>query len=198
MNAAQISRINAQTIGCNKGAAGALPVGSAKEIYLFRAYGQCMGLERGETDMGEYYAIMGRFQAENQQEGTETFGHLYESDTLFLPPGGHDSLVNQITNMGVTFDPPNARSKKVIGRINDGKVLNIAVDVYVKRDSNPSGVTYVTKPILETQDDPLEAIRVSIKEAEAMLIAAANGASGQPAQLPSPGEATTQHGKGKR
>lgn len=172
MQVAQISRINASTIGCNKGAAGALPVGSNKEIYLFRAYGQCMGLERGETDMGEYYAVIGRFQAENKQEGTEMFGHLFESDTMFLPPGGHDSLVNQITAMGVTFEEPNARSKKVVGRINGGKVHNFAADVYVKRDTNPSGVTFVTKPILETQDDPLEAIRNGIAEVEAKLLAA--------------------------
>lgn len=166
MTASLISRINALTLGCNKGAAAALPAGSNKEIYLFRAYGMVMALEQGETDTGEYMALIGRFQAENTQDGTEGVGKLFESDTLFLPPGGHDSLVNQVIALGVVWDDPNKRSKKRMGRIVDGKTLNIAMDVYVKKDTNPSGITYVTKPIMETVDDPLAIIRAEIAEVE--------------------------------
>lgn len=197
-NALLISRLNANTIGCNKGAAGALEPGSKVEIYLYRVIGVIMGLERGETDMGEYYGLVGRFQAENKQEGTEGFGKLYESDTLFLPPGGHDSIVNSILPQ-VVFGKPTTRSKTVTGMLADGKQVNFAADVYVRRDNNASGIGYVTRPILETVNDPLEEIRKAVVDAEQRLIAAnAAETSAKDAQLAAgPGPKMLPAGAGK-
>lgn len=167
MNPSTVDKINAQNLGCKRDAVAKLPNDSTTEIRMFRVFGIAMGLIRQESDAGEYFAVTGRFIGENTQQGTDDFGKTFASDTLFLPPGAHDKLVTEIMEAGVTFDEPNARSKKQNGIINNGVALRYAADVYAKRDRNPSGIAYVTRVLFSVVHDQMADVRTMVAEVEA-------------------------------
>lgn len=186
-----ISSITIKSIGCNAKAVAAWEEGDKRHLHLARVYGQITALIFGDMPDGTpYISLGGRFQAINMQEGTAGFNSAYESGKCFLPPGTHESLVGQARKIGIVEPTEDKRSKTVEKPLKDNKAVNFALDIFVARASNASGITYISKPLLEaTEADPMRELRQAVKAFEDKLKAqAGNGATALPAASP----ATTQ------
>jgi hypothetical protein len=167
-----IAKLNIKSIGCQPKAAAALPVGDMRHIYLARIIGMAGGLIQGETELGEYFALSGKFQGTNMQEGSGPgYGETYESGVCYLPPGIHETLVTAVRAAGLLIpEKSDKRSTKVMLPIKSGETINFAIDIFVKQDTNASGITYIGKPILPpTAADPLAQIRLAIADVEGKL-----------------------------
>lgn len=197
-----ISSVKVKSVGCNPKVAAALEESNRVEIRLARFMGVITGLQFGETETGDYIALTGRFRVENMQSNSEidgkpveAFGNVYESGVCFLPPGMMESIIGKCRSAGV-IEPEKSdlRSKKVDKAL--VKEVNFAVDVFVRRDSNASGITYACKELLApTESDPLEEIARAIVEVELKLVLAA-GSGGKQKQIAAP-ETAPAKGKDK-
>lgn len=166
-----LAQLKIRTMGCNPGVAAALEEGDRREIPLARIYGSITHLIQGHNDDDtSYLALGGRFQGQVIQAGVESFGRVYESGKLFMPPGVMEVLIAAVRAEGVEETKRDGRAKSVEMPIKNSGQVNFAFDIYVKKANNPSGITYVAKPLLEpTKADPMEEIRRAIETVQARL-----------------------------
>lgn len=102
--------------------------------YLMEVFGVAMGVKRGESNFGPWYAFTGTFQAVNMETGK-----VARSGVLFLPSIAGDLLLPAVSsekNQGVEF----------------------AFRIGVKRDeSSTIGYTYIAEPLMPvSENDPIE------------------------------------------
>lgn len=193
-----VARLNVKAIGCNRMEVAARQENDRSELLLCRVIGFVTALIFGTNeDESEYIALGGRFQGENKQASTDDFGKMFESGVCFLPPGMMENVIASCRKIGIVEpEKTDKRSKKVEKPLVNGAELTFAIDIYVRRDSNASGITYVGHPLLEpTAHDPMVEIRKAIAATEAklqaQLAATAGGgtkqvAPGAPKQIEAP------------
>lgn len=197
----QVAKLNVRSMGCEPKVAAALPDAyRSKVIALAMMYGIVTGLEEGETDIGDYMAITGRFQGQNIQDvvrdtdgnqlaaGSEQFGKVFESGTVFLPPGMHDVVIAKCREIGlVKQNDGDKRTKRIKYLLKDSKEVKFGLEIGVRKDANASGITYQGTPLFEpTENDPLTEMRRLANETRQNLLAATRQmqlAQAAPAQL---------------
>lgn len=136
MTAQFIKKISTKTVLGKKVTAKLL--NGQKEVTLMRVIGSATGLKLGESDMGAWTALQGRFEATNLETG-----EVFAAGLCFLP----DVALNYIA--------PAIQS--------GGKAVMFAIDITVLDDENsPVGYVYGFRPVIEAAD-PLDELRSQVK-----------------------------------
>lgn len=104
-----------------------------ESVHVMRAYGVATGTMAGETDNGEWTALLGKFKAINPKTGVESM-----STKLFMPDVAQEIIVATLQN--------------------GAEAVEFALDIYADPDeSSTTGYTYSAVPLTEDgADDALD------------------------------------------
>lgn len=108
---------------------------------VMRLFGQANGKQAGQSNLGEYVAVLGTFEAINT-----TTGEAMRSGRAILPPLVTDLIIGQLTDKGT---------------------VQFALDIGIKPSTSPVGYDYFCKPLIDSGDsDPLSALKKQVASAE--------------------------------
>lgn len=118
---------------------------TAPNTPIMRVLGHVTALKNGESDFGPWVALLGTF------EGTNLLtGETYSASKALLPGIISDLVEAQLQH--IQKDDPEAS-------------VQFAVDVTVNPDESVAvGYTYGVKPLIQKAADPLEVLRLEVKE----------------------------------
>jgi hypothetical protein len=122
-----------------------------KEAYpLFRVIGRSHGIKTGSTNLGEYTAFLGQFEATNAKTGEK-----FQSGKCFLP-----NVVTDILVQGM----------RSVQTVDDNASVEFVLDVGIAPDTsgqpNAYGYVYTVQQVVDVSaSDPLAALRNVVKEA---------------------------------
>lgn len=151
-----VTKMSVKAIGCNPKAATALKGDNPPPIRLCIIYGRASGIKVGESAQGEYFALLGTFEAMNLEAieenkklnpNDEPYTEIYTSGKLFLPPGIHDSVVSAV-------------------RSAEGAAIEFAVEIRAVKANNPIGYSYQAINLLPASEvDDFSTARKAVQSA---------------------------------
>ncbi len=114
-------------------------------VELYRLLGKCVRFSTKETDFGEAYCLHGQFKAIRLGDG-----HIFTSTKLYTLSEISDSVILRLSTSGV-------------------KSVEFAYSVgIVTNDNLQKSYEYLAVPLIDVKEaDPLAALELSVKEAEA-------------------------------
>lgn len=114
-----------------------------KERYLYRIAGTASGTRTGQTDYGTWIAFIGNFTARRHD------GKLYASPRAILPQPMQDMLEAQISIS-----------------LADGlaAAVSFAVDIFIIQSDSSIGYEYLSRPVLEAQNDAMSLLEASFEK----------------------------------
>lgn len=144
-----------------------------KALPLFQVYGQATKTKRGESDMGPFVGLVGRFEAvcitddstdDNKQDPRE--GTVYAAPICFLPAPMDEMIAQQLEATEPVTDDDGNEVKDSEGNVRTRRVndsVEFAFEIGIKLAETSVGYEYTTKPIVDpSAADPLANLRTKV------------------------------------
>lgn len=131
-----INKISTKTIFGTVNAAVVAKHGKDGRLHTMRVMGMANALRSGETDKGEFTALLGRFRAIHP-----TTGEVFESGQCFLP---------------------NVALNLIRGAVSQGNTVEFAYDIIAELDESANmGFAYRIENLVQEEKDPFERLMTS-------------------------------------